>query len=106
MTWLLRPLLKPRGSLVKGGRHACWEEIGRMACCQGVRCRALVHHCEVLCEVGRVLGWPARRGTAAQGGRVFLDEVVGVPHEAARRSVVKVVLYHGTPPSPQRCALA
>jgi len=77
-----------------------------MACCQGVRCRALVHHCEVLCEVGRVLGWPARRGTAAQGGRVLLDEVVGVPHEAARRSVVKVVLYHGTPPSPQKCALA
>eukprot|EP00964_Phaeocystis_antarctica_P140475 scaffold105343_cov49-Phaeocystis_antarctica.AAC.2 len=90
MTWLLRPLLKPRGSLREGRRSA------------------------------RVLGGeralPSKAGRAAQGGRVLLDEVV--PHEAARRCVVKVVvvlhdleggavvslLHHRTPPPPRRAA--
>ena len=82
ITWLLRPLLKPRGSLRTGGRHEEWAHGG----CKGVA-RGGTAGC-------RVRMGPARRGTGAQGGRVLLDEVV--PHEPARRSVVEVVLHHCT----------
>ena len=91
ITWLLRPLLKPRGSLRTGGRHEEWAHGG----CKGVA-RGGTAGCRV--RTGR----PARRGTGAQGGRVLLDEVV--PHEPPRRSVVEVVLHHLHPP-PARAGL-